>query len=160
MSGAGAASPREEAQSLKDAVQQTLEEARMVLPGIQALFGFQLIAVFNDGFAQRLDAVEQALHLAAIALVAVAVALIMTPAAYHRQAQPRRIDERFLALASNFVAAALAPLAVGLALDLYLVARIVLDRPWIAASVAAVLFALLAGLWFVYPRWRSKRGSR
>ncbi|TLG71825.1 hypothetical protein [Methylocystis sp. B8] len=27
-----------------------IEEARMVLPGIQALFGFQLIAVFNNRF--------------------------------------------------------------------------------------------------------------
>jgi hypothetical protein len=27
-----------------------IEEARMVLPGIQALFGFQLIAVFNERF--------------------------------------------------------------------------------------------------------------
>lgn len=36
----------------------------MVLPGIQALFGFQLIAVFNNGFS-RLDRAEQGLHYAA-----------------------------------------------------------------------------------------------
>ena len=29
---------------------QAIEEARMVLPGIQALFGFQLVTVFNDRF--------------------------------------------------------------------------------------------------------------
>jgi len=34
--------------SLKDAVQQLLDEARMVLPGIQTLLGFQLIACFNE----------------------------------------------------------------------------------------------------------------
>jgi len=45
--------------SLKDAVQQLLDEARMVLPGIQTLLGFQLIACFNEGFAVRLDAAEQ-----------------------------------------------------------------------------------------------------
>lgn len=32
---------------LSQAAQHLLEECRMVLPGIQALFGFQLIAVFN-----------------------------------------------------------------------------------------------------------------
>jgi hypothetical protein len=32
--------------------QEAIDEARMVLPGIQALFGFQLIAVFNERFAQ------------------------------------------------------------------------------------------------------------
>jgi hypothetical protein len=36
--------------ALKDSVQFTLDEARMVIPGIQALFGFQLIAVFNERF--------------------------------------------------------------------------------------------------------------
>ena len=30
---------------LKDMLRNVLEEARMVLPGIQALFGFQLISV-------------------------------------------------------------------------------------------------------------------
>ncbi|MDQ2943358.1 MAG: hypothetical protein M3R21_06785 [Candidatus Dormibacteraeota bacterium] len=40
-----------------------LNEGRMVLPGIQALFGFQLIAVFNQTFSQRLSPAEQYLHL-------------------------------------------------------------------------------------------------
>ena len=31
-----------------------LDECRMVLPGIQALFGFQLVAVFNRTFWERL----------------------------------------------------------------------------------------------------------
>jgi hypothetical protein len=44
------AAAADEEESLKDALQQTLDEARMVLPGVQALFGFQLIAVFSDGF--------------------------------------------------------------------------------------------------------------
>ena len=33
----------DESESLETEVEQALEEARMVLPGIQALFGFQLI---------------------------------------------------------------------------------------------------------------------
>ena len=31
---------------------EAIEEARMVLPGIQALFGFQFITVFNERFRQ------------------------------------------------------------------------------------------------------------
>ena len=42
------AARRDTGESIKDALQQTLEEARMVLPGVQALFGFQLIAVFSE----------------------------------------------------------------------------------------------------------------
>jgi hypothetical protein len=60
-----------------------LEEARMVLPGIQALFGFQLIVVFNNSFDQ-LTQTEQNAHFVALALVAFAIAIIMTPVAYHR----------------------------------------------------------------------------
>ncbi|TPV98900.1 MAG: hypothetical protein USCAAHI_01656 [Beijerinckiaceae bacterium] len=58
----------------------TIEEARVVLPGIQDLFGFQLIAVFNERFRQLSEG-EQLIHLTAIMLVAIAIALIMTPAA-------------------------------------------------------------------------------
>ena len=43
----------------------------MVLPGIQALFGFQRIAVFNQGFDEKLTSGEQQLHFLALFLVAV-----------------------------------------------------------------------------------------
>ena len=49
--------------SLTESATHLLNEGRMVLPGIQALFGFQLIAVFNQGFAQKLSAAEQAFRL-------------------------------------------------------------------------------------------------
>ena len=35
--------------------QMAIEEARMVVPGLQALFGFQLIAIFNRRFELRLS---------------------------------------------------------------------------------------------------------
>ena len=44
---------------LSKAAEHLLDECRMVLPGIQALLGSQLIACFNEGFAVRLDAAEQ-----------------------------------------------------------------------------------------------------
>ena len=59
----------------------------MVLPGIQALFGFQLIAVFNRPFFDLATA-DRLLHLAALLLVAVAIGLIMAPAAHHRLVHP------------------------------------------------------------------------
>src|SRR6266852_4208417 len=80
--------------SLSAAARYLLEESRMVLPGIQALFGFQLIAVFSATFGERLSAGEQQLHLAATFLIAVAEAIMMAPAAYHRQAGPREVTEK------------------------------------------------------------------
>jgi hypothetical protein len=42
-----AAADEVEQESLKDEIANLIEEARVVLPGIQALFGFQLIASFQ-----------------------------------------------------------------------------------------------------------------
>jgi hypothetical protein len=69
---------------------EAIEEARMVLPGIQALFGFQLIAVFNERFKELAED-EQLIHFSATVLVTIAIGLIMTPAAYHRLAEQTTI---------------------------------------------------------------------
>ena len=147
-------------ESPKDALGQTLDEARMVLPGVQALFGFQLIAVFNAGFTSALSECEQTLHLAAIVLVAIAIALVMTPAAYHRQVDPRRATPAFIRLASRFVSAAMLPLAAGLALDLHLVSRVITRSERVGATIGALAFAMFVGLWFAFPRWRKSHPQR
>ncbi|WP_218578912.1 DUF6328 family protein [Vineibacter terrae] len=129
----------------------------MILPGIQALFGFQLIAVFNERFEKALSSSEQGLHLAATCLVAIAAALLMTPAAFQRQAERGIISRYFVDLASRLICAALLPLAAGLALDIYLIARLILHSAALACSIAAVLWLVLVGLWFLYPRVRKGR---
>ena len=73
---------------LSQAVTHLLEECRMVLPGIQALFGFQLIVVFNPVFYERLSLTERDFHLTAIGLIVISIAMVMAPAAYHRQRDP------------------------------------------------------------------------
>jgi len=145
---------------LKDAVQQLLDEARMVLPGIQALLGFQLIAVFNEGFARRLGGAEQRLHLAAILLVALATGLVMTPAAYHRQAMQRAVSDAFLRLGSRLVSSALVPLGVGLSIDIFIVSRLVTDSVAASVAIAVATLAVLMGLWIGFPRWRPGEAAR
>ena len=44
--------------TLATAVTHLLEECRMILPGLQALLGFQLIAVFSQPFLDRLGTRE------------------------------------------------------------------------------------------------------
>src|SRR5262245_37441123 len=95
---------------LSEAITHLLEECRMVLPGVQALFGFQLIAVFNNAFFKRLTDTEQILHLVALALIAIAGALVMTPAALHRQAGPREASERFLRVGGQLLLGSMVPL--------------------------------------------------
>jgi hypothetical protein len=138
--------------SLDSAAKHILEECRMVLPGIQALFGFQLIAVFNEGFRENLSEGEQHLHFAAILLVTAAIALVMAPAAVHRQSQQREVSERFIWLSSSLVLASMAPLVLGLCLEIYVVTRVIVEEQWIAALSAVAAFVVFLVLWVGLPR--------
>ena len=141
---------------LSRAAQYLLEECRMVLPGIQALFGFQLIAVFSPGFAQKLTLAEQRLHLVAIALLAIAVALIMAPAAYHRQRGPQEVTSTFIHLATRLLLWSMVPLALSICIEFYLVGRVIEDGAIVPLG-AAFLFGVFVGLWFVLPHVRSSK---
>jgi hypothetical protein len=145
--------------SLTSAVTHLLEECRMILPGVQALLGFQLIAVFSATFAEHLSPIEQRIHLLALALLAIAGALVIAPAAYHRQTRPRQVSQHFLILSGRLLLTALVPLMLGIALDFYLIARIILGQTVLSFVLASVLFVFVTGLWFVFPRWhqRAKR---
>jgi hypothetical protein len=149
-----------EALSLKDSTLQMIEEARMVLPGIQALFGFQLIACFNERF-EELSRSQQMLHFMALGLVAVSIALVMTPAAYHRIHSPRAVSERLVRLSSVLLLLSMAPLAVAISAEFYLVGRLLFDADWLVGA-AMGLFGLFVALWVllptVVPRERSPRG--
>ena len=135
----------------------------MVLPGIQALFGFQLVAVFNTRFGDALTVGEQLLHYLAILLVTVSIIVVMAPAAYHRQIDPRRITDRFLVVATRLLLWGLWPLALALGLDIYLIGRVILHSALAGVGGAAVV-AWAFGLWFLLPRrdrdWSSSLARR
>jgi len=156
----GDASARDDATlqlELDKAAQFVLDECRTVLPGIQALFGFQLIAVFNTGFAEKLTAAEQRTHLVAIVLVALAAALLMTPAATHCRAGASTLSWKFVAFASRLLLWSLLPLGIATSLDAYLIARAILHSASGAAAIAAGLLGAFATLWIVVPHTRSLR---
>lgn len=147
----------EETLSLHDAANLLLEECRTILPGIQALFGFQLIAVFNAGFDEKLAATDRVVHLAAIVMVAIAIILIMTPAAYHRQTAPMKVESAFIVLTSRAVLWAMFALMLALTLDFFLVAKVILGEMAWASSMVTVLFGCITLFWFVLPRLKSCR---
>jgi hypothetical protein len=138
--------------SLNDAATHVLEECRTVVPGMQALFGFQLIAVFSTVFGDELSSSERIVHLAAIVLVTIAIVLVMAPAALHRQMEPRAISNRFITISSRLLMASMAPLAIGICLDVYLVARVIVGSERIAALIAAPLFGVFIAFWLLLPR--------
>jgi uncharacterized protein DUF6328 len=137
-------------ETLEEEATHVTDEARMVLPGVQAVLGFQLIAVFNQRFTD-LSAGEQLLHLGAFLLIALAMGLVMTPAAYHRQVERAGVSRRFVDLSSALLTFAMLPLIGGVCLDTYLVARLILNERDVATLVAVGTALLLAGLWYGLP---------
>jgi Family of unknown function (DUF6328) len=137
-------------QSLKDQAHSTHEEARMVLPGIQALFGFQLIAVFNRPFFD-LDIVNRYLHLASLILVAIAIGLIMAPAAYHRLTESTLVTRQWISVASKDIARAMVALMLAISLDVYIVAIMIAGNTSVGATIGAATGCFLTWLWFVLP---------
>lgn len=144
--------------NLEDAVGYALDEARMILPGIQALFGFQLVAVFNDRFAEIFDVFGQALHLAALVLVALACALAMTPAAFHRHNDHGKVSRQLLDISSAFIGAAMIPLMAAISIDVGLVGYVVTQNAAISTVLGAACAIVFAMLWIVFPRRRRNRG--
>ena len=146
----------EQKESLVEETRAILEEARMVLPGIQALLGFQLIAVFNA----RLDELApslQTIHLVALVAGAVSMSLVMTPAAYHRIAERGRLPSRFAELASWLIPAAMAPLALSIALDAFVVSVVVAGNQVAGALIGASLATMFVAMWFVWPTIDARR---
>jgi hypothetical protein len=138
-------------ESLEEEATHATDEARMVLPGVQAIMGFQLIAVFNQRF-ETLPGFEQVLHLAAFFLLTLAMGLIMAPAAYHRQVERGCVSRRFVDLASRLLTLSLPPLMLGLAFDTFILVRLAGGTVLLSALGAAGVALILGGLWFVLPR--------
>lgn len=147
-----------ESESLKEEAAHIIEEARMVLPGIQALFGFQLIAVFNQRYVE-LPFIGSAVHLASLILIAIAIALIMAPAAYHRMAEPGRASRRLIRITSALICAALVPLMLGLTADIFVVCLFMTSNATLALSISLVLFCLFFSAWFLLPLSMRRRSQ-
>ena len=153
-----ASSERDEL-SLNDAATHVLEECRTVVPGMQALFGFQLVAVFSASFKQDLTSAERVIHLVAILLVTVAIALVMAPAALHRQSEPMSVSRRFIETSSRLLMASMVPLAAGICLDVYIIARVLLGTVTGAATIAVIMLAVFVVFWRVLPQFARRRFS-
>lgn len=142
--------------SLDKVAQQIEEETRMVLPGIQTLFGFQLIAIFNQRF-KDLPFDVQLVHFLALLCSSLAIIIVLIPAAYHRQAEPEEISTFFCRLGTRMLTLSMIPLGVGTCLDLYVIGFLIFPNPNIALSLAILFFALFGAAWFLFPQLLKRR---
>lgn len=135
---------------LEDRIKQVLTEARVVLPGAQALFGFQFTVVLTDAF-ERLAACAKYIHLISMAFTAVSIMLLMAPAAYHRIVEQGEDSEELHQVASIFLLMAMVPLILGTCMDFSVFALKATGSLSVAAAGAGILSVFFMGLWFGYP---------
>jgi hypothetical protein len=127
-----------------------IEEARVFLPGLQAVFGFQTIAVFNERF-NDLETYAKSCHLLGLLLLVVSMAMLMTPAVYYR-AQHGCATSYMVKVSRRTIRGALMPLALGLSLDMLTVMSLATDSPLLGAGAALASLILFVGLWYLLPR--------
>jgi hypothetical protein len=147
--------PQTEHDKLDAEMRNIIEEARVILPGVQALFGFQTIAVFNDRFAE-LETYAKACHLIGLAMVVITIAMIMTPAIYYR-ACAGRVTEHMAKVSSTLTHRGVLPLAIGLSLDMFTVLYVVSESAWLSGCATIAALLLFASLWYVLPALGRKR---
>jgi hypothetical protein len=142
--------PAEEKTELHVKIDQMLTEARVVLPGAQAMLGFQFVVTMTKAFAQLPDFVRD-IHFVALGFLALAVTLLITPAAVHRITFRGLDAERAHDIGSMLVTAAMIPLALGLVADFFVASYKMLGRAQVAGIVAAIALSMLLALWYALP---------
>lgn len=139
--------------SLDTKIDHALTEARVVLPGAQALLGFQLVTMLMDKF-DELPNSSKYIHIISLGLMALTMILLMAPAAYHRVAESGENTPRFYRVASALLLAAMVVLPLGICGDVYVVLRKVTNSISIATVIALVVLTFFYGLWFGFTTYR------
>jgi hypothetical protein len=132
---------------LEGKIRHVLTETRMILPGAQAMLGFQLAVTLMEAF-EDLPRPGQLAHVAAMLLTSAAIVLLIAPAAYHRIAEEGEETERFHRVASRFIVAALVPLALSMSAELGIVTYRLTESVGRAALLGVAALVVLLGAWF------------
>ena len=131
-------------------IEQLLTEARIIIPGAQALFGFQFVAMLTTGF-DHLPQASKVVHALALGFIAINVVLLMMPAALHRLSYGGEDSEEFLRIGSALVIAAPFFLAGGIATETYVVLqKVIEDIGWSAVGACAA-FLVIVLCWYALP---------
>ena len=146
----GAGEMKETSTPLKTKVEQLLTEARLIIPGGQALFGFQFIAMLTTGF-DKLPPSSQLVHTAALCFTALNVIVLMALAALHRLSFGGEDLEAFLQLGSALVMTAPMLLALAVAAELYVVFDKVLGNSILASLAGVGGWLVMIAFWYVIP---------
>ena len=128
---------------------ELLNELRVVLPGVQALFAFLLIVPFNERFASVTGS-ERAVYTLALLASAVACVLFITPAAFHRLRFRRHDKAQLLRIGNRCAIAGLLALAVAMISGVFLVTELLFGAA-VAGALTTVVAIPIGALWWLVP---------
>jgi Family of unknown function (DUF6328) len=139
-------------------IDYVLTEARIVLPGVQALLGFQLAIVFTIGFSELAPHL-QVIHGLSAGLMTFAMVLLIAPAACHRIVYGGANTIDMYTVAQRFLMTATMFLALGVATDVYVVIVKTASNASAALLIALLTAATQIGMWLIWPWWMRMRAS-
>jgi hypothetical protein len=143
---------------LKQSADQILQGIRIVLPGTQALMGFQFIAIFNPVF-QGLSSGLQDLHFATLILTILCSIFLIAPVAFQQIGEGGSATKRFLQYTRKMLCAAMLFLILAISGDVYVAAKAIGMDTEPAVAIAAMLFGAGILLWFGYAFLRRNGNS-
>ena len=141
---------KRESVDLHTKIEQMLTESRVILPGAQAMLGFQLIVTMTDAFSNLPPSVKGA-HFSALSAVMLSVILLIAPAAVHRLSFEGTDCARFHRIGSWLLTIALVPLAAGIALDFSVATWRLSSGAGRAMWGGIGMFSVLIAVWYVWP---------
>jgi len=145
----------EQKTDLTTRVKQVLIECRVVLPGAQALLGFQLIIMWMTAF-YKIPQIWKVLHLASLVAVAISTILLITPAAYHRIVEQGEDSEMLHHITARLLLAAMVFLALGVCGDFYVVCRMTGVSMSASTALSLALLACFYTAWFGFAFWKRR----
>ena len=137
---------------------ELLEEIRVLLPGVEILFGFLIILPFSGSF-DEISGFERVLYLASLLTTSAGLALLVSPTTHHRLSFREMDKERMLFTANRLVLVASVLVLFGIGMAVYLVVESVLGGV-VAGMIAAANAVWFAWFWFGLPLVRKAREPR
>jgi Family of unknown function (DUF6328) len=134
---------------------ELVQELRVLMVGVQILFGFLLTLAFGPGFA-ALDAFRHAVYLVTLLSAAAASTLLVGPVAMHRMLFQSGLKPAVVRGAHRMAVLALVALGITLSAGLLIVLDIAIGRV-AAATITAAFVVATAMVWWVIPLWMYRR---
>jgi hypothetical protein len=148
----------DEAERLDRELIELLNELRVVMPGVQLLFGFLLTVPFQQRF-NMLDDYQRLVYLVTLVLSAASAAFLMAPSAFHRLTFREGQKPYLIRLGTRQTIVGMALLALAMNGALLLLVDVLYSSTTVAFVVAGTGL-LFAWLWFGLALTRLHSGKR